>query len=134
MPEDYPGYHLQAVTTRRNPSGVRRMGANTYYGEGWALFAEHWMARAGLCADNHDGQLAQLQMRLWRTARVIIDPSLHTGEMTYQQAVQFFVEGVGLERSAAEAEVHPLTTLPPPAPSYLVGGLASRWPRAGRTG
>jgi len=121
--EGYPGHHLQAVYTRRNPSRVRRMGGNTYYGEGWALFAEHWMARAGLFADNPDGQLAQLQMRLWRTARVIIDPSLHTGEMTYRQAVQFFVDEVGLERTAAEAEVNRFTTWPTQAPSYIVGWL-----------
>jgi hypothetical protein len=121
--EGYPGHHLQAVYTRRNPSRVRRMGGNTYYGEGWALFAEHWMARAGLFTDNPDGQLAQLQMRLWRTARVIIDPSLHTGEMTYAQAVQFFVDEVGLERTAAEAEVNRFTTWPTQAPSYIVGWL-----------
>jgi hypothetical protein len=121
--EGYPGHHLQAVYTRRNPSRVRRMGGNTYYGEGWALYAEHWMARAGLFADNPDGQLAQLQMRLWRTARVIIDPSLHTGEMTYAQAVQFFVDEVGLERTAAEAEVNRFTTWPTQAPSYIVGWL-----------
>ena len=64
-----------------------------------------------------------LQMRLWRTARVIIDPSLHTGEMTYEQAVQFFVDEVGLERSAAEAEVTRFTTWPTQAPSYIVGWL-----------
>jgi uncharacterized protein (DUF885 family) len=99
------------------------MGGNTYYGEGWALYAEHWMARAGLFTGNPDGQLAQLQMRLWRTARVIIDPSLHTGEMTYAQAVQFFVTEVGLERTAAEAEVNRFTTWPTQAPSYIVGWL-----------
>jgi hypothetical protein len=121
--EGYPGHHLQAVYTRKNPSRVRRMGGNTYYGEGWALYSEHWMARAGLFADNPDGQLAQLQMRLWRTARVIIDPSLHTGEMSYAQAVQFFVDEVGLERTAAEAEVNRFTTWPTQAPSYIVGWL-----------
>lgn len=121
--EGYPGHHLQAVYTRRNPSRVRRMGGNTYYGEGWALYAEHWMARAGLFTGNPDGQLAQLQMRLWRTARVIIDPSLHTGEMTYAQAVRFLVDEVGLERTAAEAEVNRFTTWPTQAPSYIVGWL-----------
>jgi uncharacterized protein (DUF885 family) len=121
--EGYPGHHLQAVYTRKNPSRLRRMGGNTYNGEGWALYSEHWMARAGLFADNPDGQLGQLQMRLWRTARVIIDPSLHTGAMSYEQAVQFFVDEVGLERTAAEAEVNRFTTWPTQAPSYIIGWL-----------
>jgi uncharacterized protein (DUF885 family) len=119
--EGYPGHHLQTVYARRNPRRLRRIGSNTYYGEGWALYAEHWMARAGLFADNPDGQLGQLQMRLWRTARVIIDPSIHTGCMTYEQAVRFFVDEVGLERSAAEAEVNRFTTWPTQAPSYIIG-------------
>lgn len=118
--EGYPGHHLQTTYARRNARRLRRSGGNSYYGEGWALYAEHWMARAGLF-ENDDARLAQLQMRLWRTARVIIDPSLHTGTMTYEQAVRFFVDEVGLERSAAEAEVNRFTTWPTQAPSYIVG-------------
>lgn len=118
--EGYPGHHLQTVYASRNPRRLRRRGGNTYYGEGWALYAEHWMARAGLF-DTPDARLGQLQMRLWRTARVIIDPSLHTGAMSYGEAVRFFMDEVGLERSAAEAEVSRFTTWPTQAPSYIVG-------------
>lgn len=121
--EGYPGHHLQSVYARRNPSRLRQRGGNTYYGEGWALYAEHWMARAGLFEGNPDGQLGQLQMRLWRTARVVIDPSLHTGRMRYEEAVRFFMDEVGLERSAAEAEVNRFTTWPTQAPSYIIGWL-----------
>jgi uncharacterized protein (DUF885 family) len=96
---------------------------NTYYQEGWALYAEQWMGRVGLYEGNPDAQVAQLQMRLWRTARVIVDPSLHTGAMSYEEAVQFFVDEVGLERSAAEAEVNRFTTWPTQAPSYIIGWL-----------
>src|SRR3990172_11369085 len=80
------------------------------------------MARAGLF-DTPDARLGQLQMGLWRTARVIIDPSLHTGAMSYDEAVRFFVDEVGLERSAAEAEVNRFTTWPTQAPSYIIGWL-----------
>jgi uncharacterized protein (DUF885 family) len=120
--EGYPGHHLQSVYARLNPNRLRRRFSNTYYGEGWALYAEHWMQRAGLFT-TPDERLAQLQMRLWRTARVIVDPSLHTGRMSYEDAVQFFVDEVGLTRSAAEAEVNRYTTLPTQAPSYIIGWL-----------
>lgn len=121
--EGYPGHHLQFAYAARSPRALRREADNTYATEGWALFAEHWMARSGLFDGDDDARLAQLQMRLWRTARVIIDPSLHTGRMTYDQAVDFFVREVGLERSAAEAEVNRFTTWPTQAPSYIVGWL-----------
>lgn len=121
--EGYPGHHLQAAYAARSTRRLRRDAGNTYAAEGWALFSEHWLARRGLFATNPDGALAQLQMRLWRTARVIIDPSLHTGRMTYDDAVSFFVREVGLERSAAEAEVNRFTTWPTQAPSYIIGWL-----------
>lgn len=120
--EGYPGHHLQQVYARRHERPLRRRFGNTYFGEGWALYAEHWMRRAGLFVTD-DQKLAQLQMRLWRTARVIIDPSLHTGRMRYEDAVQFFVDEVGLTRSAAEAEVNRYTTWPTQAPSYIIGWL-----------
>lgn len=120
--EGYPGHHLQNVYARVNGRPLRRRFGNTYYGEGWALYAEHWMQRAGLFI-NTDQRLAQLQMRLWRTARVIIDPSLHSGRMSYEEAVQFFMDEVGLTRSAAEAEVNRYTTWPTQAPSYIIGWL-----------
>ncbi|MBM4167598.1 MAG: DUF885 domain-containing protein [Ignavibacteria bacterium] len=120
--EGYPGHHLQSLYTRRQRSVVRSRLGSTYYGEGWALFAEAWMAREGFYK-NADDSLAWLQMRLWRTARVIVDPSLHIGRMTYEQAVQFMVDEVGLEPSAAEAEVNRYTTWPTQAPSYIIGWL-----------
>jgi uncharacterized protein (DUF885 family) len=43
--------------------------------------------------------------------------------MSYDGAVQFFVDEVGLTRSAAEAEVNRYTTWPTQAPSYIIGWL-----------
>ncbi len=120
--EGYPGHHLQTIYADHNPRKVRSRLGNTYYGEGWALYCESWMAREGFYLDKWDS-LGWLQMRLWRTARVIIDPSIHTGKMSYEQAVQFFLDEVGLERSAAEAEVNRYTTWPTQAPSYIIGWL-----------
>jgi uncharacterized protein (DUF885 family) len=120
--EGYPGHHLQNLYAMKSPRKVRSRFGSTYYGEGWGLYAESWMARNGFYL-NADDSLAWLQMRLWRTARVIIDPSIHTGRMTNEQAVQFLVEEVGLERSAAEAEVNRYTTWPTQAPSYIIGWL-----------
>jgi len=120
--EGYPGHHLQTLYALKSPRPVRSRLGSTYYGEGWALFAESWMGRSGFYA-TADDSLAWLQMRLWRTARVIVDPSIHTGRMTYEQAVQFMVNEVGLERSAAEAEVNRYTTWPTQAPSYIIGWL-----------
>ena len=54
-------------------------------------------------------------------ARVIIDPSIHSGRMSFDQAVQLFVDSVGLERQDAVAEVTRYTTWPTQAICYIVG-------------
>lgn len=120
--EGYPGHHLQNLYAMKSARKVRSRFGSTYYGEGWGLYAESWMARSGFY-QTADDSLAWLQMRLWRTARVIIDPSIHTGRMSFEEAVRFFMEEVGLERSAAEAEVNRYTTWPTQAPSYIIGWL-----------
>ena len=43
--------------------------------------------------------------------------------LSYEEAVRFFMDEVGLERSAAEAEVNRFTTWPTQAPSYIIGWL-----------
>ncbi len=43
--------------------------------------------------------------------------------MSYDQAVQFFVDEVGLTRPEATAEVDRYTTWPTQAPSYIIGWL-----------
>lgn len=118
--EGYPGHHLQRVKSFQNPRTVRHRFSNPYFSEGWALYAEDLMRRAGFYRET-DALLTQLRMRLWRTARVIVDPSLHTGRMTDQEAVDFLVDEVGLEPADARAEVNRYTTWPTQAPSYVVG-------------
>src|SRR2546426_1345668 len=45
--EGYPGHHLQTLYAMKSPRPVRSRLGSTYYGEGWALFAESWMGRSG---------------------------------------------------------------------------------------
>ncbi|MDQ3698112.1 MAG: DUF885 domain-containing protein [Gemmatimonadota bacterium] len=118
--EGYPGHHLQYVRAALQPSLSRKIYGSEVFGEGWGLYAEELMYRAGFYP-NALARLTQLRMRLWRAARVIIDPSLHTGRMTFDEAVAFFVDTVGLEKADATAEVTRYTTWPTQAVSYIVG-------------
>lgn len=126
--EGYPGHHLQYVRAARNPNLVRRLYGSEVFGEGWGLYSEEAMYQAGFFPDSLS-RLVLLQARLWRAARVIIDPSLHTGKMTFDQAVGFFVDSVGLERADAVAEVTRYTTWPTQAPSYILGLRTMLWLR-----
>ncbi|HEX5829628.1 MAG TPA: DUF885 domain-containing protein [Gemmatimonadaceae bacterium] len=121
--EGYPGHHLQYARAAQQPNVVRKIYGSEVFGEGWGLYSEELMYRAGFFPTPL-ARLTQLRMRLWRAARVIIDPSIHTGQMSYDQAVAFFVDSVGLEKADAEAEVSRYTTWATQAPSYILGMLA----------
>lgn len=118
--EGYPGHHLQNVRAATQPNVLRKIYGSDVFGEGWGLYSEELMYKNGFYPDSL-ARLTQLRMRLWRAARVIIDPSLHTGRMSIDEAVQFFVDSVGLEKSDALAEVTRYTTWPTQAVSYIIG-------------
>ena len=118
--EGYPGHHLQYVRAAKQPSILRKVYGSEVFGEGWGLYAEELMYQNGFYPSPL-ARLTQLRMRLWRAGRVIIDPSIHTGRMTYDEAIAFFVDSVALERNDAVAEVTRYTTWPTQAVSYIVG-------------
>jgi uncharacterized protein (DUF885 family) len=118
--EAYPGHHLQLVRANENPSVIRKLHESSLFAEGWALYCEEMMYRQGFYS-NDETRLYQLKDSLWRAARVVIDVSLHTGAMSFDQAVDFLVEQAMLERTNAIAEVKRYTMTPTQPMSYSVG-------------
>ena len=122
--EAYPGHHLQLVVSNTIESLPRKLGAfmSTLFIEGWAFYCEELMEQLGFI-DQPIQKLARLQAQLWRAARIILDPSLHTGKMSVDEGIQFLVERAGLEPDDAKAEVRRYTQSPTQPQSYLMGKL-----------
>ncbi|HEX2138692.1 MAG TPA: DUF885 domain-containing protein, partial [Woeseiaceae bacterium] len=118
--EAYPGHHVDALKTRENPRLLRKVVREPIFSEGWGLFTEELMYEEGFLTGD-DVRLTQLRNRLWRAARVILDVSLHTGQMTFEEAVDFLAERVRFERYAAELEVGMYTERPTYVLGYLIG-------------
>lgn len=118
--EAYPGHHVDALKTRENPRLLRKVVREPIFSEGWGLFTEELMFEQGFLQGD-DVRLTQLRNRLWRAARVILDVSLHTGRMTFEEAVDFLAERVRFERYAAELEVGMYTLRPTYVLGYLIG-------------
>jgi uncharacterized protein (DUF885 family) len=97
--EAYPGHYVQFLWVPQAPSRVRKLlGANTNV-EGWAHYCEQMMLDAGYgqpgagAKDERESKLlrlGQLQDALLRDARFIVGIELHTGKMTFDEAVAFF--------------------------------------------
>lgn len=118
--EGYPGHHLQLALASRVESPVRKLLSDTVFCEGWALYCEQLVLDEGLSTDPRV-RLFQLKDQLWRACRVVIDVKLHTGEMSFDEAVAMLVDVAHLERPNAIGEVRRYTHEPTQPLSYLTG-------------
>jgi len=97
--EAYPGHYVQFLFLPQAPSKVRKiLSANTDV-EGWAHYCEQMMLDAGYgqpgvgAKDERESKflrLGQLQDALLRNARFIVGIEMHTGKMSFDEAVEFF--------------------------------------------
>jgi len=90
--EVYPGHYVQFLWVPSAPSKVRKLlgcGSNS---EGWAHYTDQMMLDEGYAAGDKRIRLGQLQDALLRNARYIVGISMHTGKMTFDQGVDFFVK------------------------------------------
>ncbi|MGY4706789.1 DUF885 domain-containing protein [Candidatus Bipolaricaulota sp. J31] len=122
--EAYPGHHLQLCYANRVGKLPRKLSGflSSLFVEGWAFYCEELMERLGFIGEPIQ-RLGRLNDQLWRAARIILDVSLHTRGMSVEEAVDFLVDEVGLERANALAEVRRYTSSPTQPMSYLVGKL-----------
>ena len=118
--EGYPGHHLQFATASAVASPVRKLLWNTVFCEGWALYCEQLVLDEGLTTDPRH-RIFQLKDQLWRACRVVIDVQLHTGQMTFDEAVDMLVNVGHLERPNALGEVRRYTQSATQPMSYLMG-------------
>ena len=120
--EAYPGHHWHLVTAKDSGRPVRAMLRSAYFSEGWALYAELMMREQGFFTDPRH-ELMHLKDRLFRAARIVVDTSLHAGDLTPDDAVRFMMDKVGMPEPTARAEVNRYCAWPTQASSYLTGSL-----------
>ena len=114
--ETYAGHHIQGLYQMHNPSELRRNNGLSLFSEGWGLYNEQLMLETGFYP-NDKIKLRQLQLRLWRNARVIYDVGMHTEKMTYEDAISLMTEKVGFLRWAAQLEIDSSSS----RPGYFIG-------------
>jgi len=118
--ETYAGHHVQGLYQSHNPHKLRQQFGIAIFSEGWGLYNETLMYETGFFPDERI-HLRQLQLRLWRIARVIWDVGLNTGKLTYDECVSLLADGVGFLRWAAELEVDGSATEPGYRIGYFMG-------------
>jgi uncharacterized protein (DUF885 family) len=114
--EVYPGHYTQFVWIARAPTKVRKLMGCGSNAEGWAHYTEQMMLDEGYGKGDLKLRLGQLQDALLRNARFIVGIQMHTGKMTVDEAVEYFVKEGYQVRPVAEKEAKRGTS----DPTYLV--------------
>jgi uncharacterized protein (DUF885 family) len=89
--EVYGGHYVQFQWLKDAPSKVRKLIGCSSNAEGWAHYNEQMMLDEGYGNGDLKLKLGQLQDALLRNARYIVGIQMHTGKITYEQAINFFV-------------------------------------------
>jgi uncharacterized protein (DUF885 family) len=133
--EAYPGHHLHFAAAQRT-NALRQVLTSTYMTEGWGLYVENMVGEHGFYL-TPEARLGQLSMRLFRAGRIVVDTSLHLGEMSIDEATTFMAERCGFPVPTAHREVLRYCSYPTQASSYLTGALeiermAREWTGSGQ--
>ncbi len=111
--EAYPGHYVQFLWVPQAPSKVRKLLGSSSNAEGWAHYCEQMMLDEGYgqpgvgAKDVREAKLirlGQLQDALLRDARFIVGIKMHTGQMSFDQAIDFFVTEGYQSRSTGTIE------------------------------
>ena len=113
--EAYPGHYVQFLWVQTLTSKARSVIYANSNVEGWAHYCEQMMIDEGYGNGDLKLRLGQLQDALLRNARFIVGIQMHTGKMTYDQGIDFFVKEGYQSRSNGERETKRGTS----DPTYL---------------
>jgi len=96
--------------------------------QAWAFYLEKLLEDKGYFetlpyAERLKTQMARLQMRMWRVQRILTKLRMARGEMTFEQAVDAYVNEIGMERRAAFIEVQRDSQGPQPPGAEIIGEL-----------
>jgi uncharacterized protein (DUF885 family) len=120
--EAYPGHHWHLSHLAGSPRTVRKVLRTPYFSEGWALYVEKLLHEQGYF-DTPATELAHLDCRIFRAARIIVDTALHCEDMSVEEAETFMATKASLSPGTAQGEVNRYCAWPTQAPAYLTGAI-----------
>ena len=119
--EGIPGHFLQISISNHLADEIRREQGDSVFAEGWALYTEEMLMREGLYPPESAGAGQILRLSRYRSARIGVDVNLHTGKWSFDQAVNYFMDGGGLDKESATGEAAGAAASPTQKISYITG-------------
>ncbi len=121
--EAVPGHHMQ-LARAAEIEGLHpwrsQASFNIAYAEGWALYAEALGYAMGFYEDPYQ-RYGNLQARLFRAARLVVDTGIHAYNWPRDKAIVYMSHQGGVDQAFAESEVDRYFSTPAQALGYLLG-------------
>ncbi len=121
--EGIPGHYFQKVMSWTNEDPIRRHYYDSSANEGIAFYAEEMMLQAGLFEDSPRTREIIYNFMRFRALRVEVEVKLSTGEFTIEQAADYFMRTVPLDRATALEDATFYASVPGVGISYQTGKL-----------
>ena len=125
---EWLGHNVQrAIAEEFNSRPMRRLYWSTYLSQAWSFYLEKLLEDEGYYEDvlTHmealKTRMARLQMRMWRIQRILTKLRMAKGEMTFDEAVQAYVDKIGMEPTNALIEVQRDSQSPVPPGREIIG-------------
>lgn len=125
--EAIPGHHYQVSLQQENTKLPKfmRFGWFGAYGEGWAHYCETLGPEFGLYTDPYQ-KMGYLSDQMLRAVRLVVDTGIHTGKMSREDAIKYFLSNISYDEAGATAEVERYMAMPGQALGYKIGSLRIR--------
>ncbi|MDP6578540.1 MAG: DUF885 family protein [Candidatus Marinimicrobia bacterium] len=125
---EWLGHNVQIAAANENVTRkIRRQFNSVYFSQSWSFYLEKLLEDEGYFEDTFDHvsalkhRMARLQMRMWRIQRIKTKLKMAKGEMTFDQAVQAYIDKIGMEPTNAFIEVQRDSQTPLPPGREIIG-------------
>ena len=115
-----PGMHLGSFSANANRSKIRKIASQPMVTNGWACYAELLAEEMGYYS-SYWSRFLRSYVRALRAGRAYVDVRLHTGNLSYDEAVIFFQESFYMSKGQAQTEVLRISLTPTESLSYIMG-------------
>lgn len=122
--EAIPGHHYQVSLQQENTEIPKfmRFGWFGAYGEGWAHYCETLGPEFGLYTDPYQ-KMGFLSDQMLRAVRLVVDTGIHTGKMTREEAIKYYLNNISDSEEGATAAIERYMAIPGQALGYKIGSL-----------
>jgi hypothetical protein len=125
---EWVGHNVQrAIALKHVSRPMRQRYRSIYLSQAWSFYLEKLLEDEGYFeavlphAEALKTRMARLQMRMWRIQRILTKLRMATGEMSFDQAVNAYVEKIGMEPANAYIEVQRDSQNPSPPGREIIG-------------